>query len=86
LGPQPVPQLDIWSPNGTSDQDLSTGGLSGIDLSEWAVPGAILTGPGLLLLILIAAQATGALAWLPVVRRKIGGFGPGRRRRGTGSA
>lgn len=47
----------------------------GIGVFEWAVPGVILTGPGLLLLLLIAAQATGALAWLPIVRRKIGAFG-----------
>jgi hypothetical protein len=53
----------------------------GLGVFEWAVPGVILTGPGLLLLILIAAQATGALAWLPVVRRKIGAFGVRRRHR-----
>jgi hypothetical protein len=45
----------------------------------------ILTGPGLLLIVLIVAQAMGALAWLPVVRKRIGAFGLGRRRRSTGS-
>ncbi len=42
----------------------------------WAVPGLVLTVPGLLLvLIVILAQALGAVAWLPVVRRRIGAFG-----------
>ncbi len=42
---------------------------------DWLVPGAITAVPGLLLILAILAQAGGALAWLPVVRRKIGGFG-----------
>ena len=42
----------------------------------WAVPGLVLSVPGLLLvLIVILAQALGAAAWLPVVRRRIGAFG-----------
>jgi len=42
---------------------------------DWAVPGFALAGPGLLLILAIAAQTAGALAWLPIVRRRIGGFG-----------
>ena len=50
----------------------------------WAVPGLVLSVPGLLIvLIAIAAQAFGAFAWLPVVRRRIGGFGV--RRDGPGA-
>jgi hypothetical protein len=41
----------------------------------WAVPSLVLTVPGLLLLLTILAQLAGAAAWLPVVRRKLGGFG-----------
>ncbi len=42
----------------------------------WAVPGLVLSVPGLLLvLVVILAQALGAVAWLPVVRRRIGAFG-----------
>ena len=59
---------------------LDTGGLLGLGGLDWAVPGAILAGPGLLLMLLIAFQALGALAWLPVVRRRIGSFGPAGRR------
>ncbi len=52
---------------------------------EWAVPGLILSVPGLLLLLAIAAQAFGALVWLPLVRRRIGSFGlrPGGRSGGS---
>ena len=42
---------------------------------EWAVAGAILTVPGLLLLVIIGAQMFGAFAWLPIVRRKLRGTG-----------
>ncbi len=42
---------------------------------EWIVPGLILTLPGLLLVLAVALQGLGAMAWLPVVRRRIGGFG-----------
>jgi hypothetical protein len=42
----------------------------------WAVPGLVLSVPGLLLVfVVILAQAIGAVAWLPVVRRRIGAFG-----------
>jgi hypothetical protein len=42
---------------------------------DWAIPGLILSVPGLLLVLAIAAQAVGALVWLPLVRRRIGSFG-----------
>jgi UPF0716 family protein affecting phage T7 exclusion len=46
----------------------------------WAVPGLVMTVPGLLIVLAaIAAQALGAVAWLPVVRRRIGAFGLRRR-------
>ena len=41
----------------------------------WAVPGVVLSVPGILLVLaVIAVQALGAGAWLPVVRRRIGSF------------
>ena len=44
------------------------------------MPGLVLTVPGLLIVLAaIAAQALGAVAWLPVVRRRIGAFGLRRR-------
>ena len=60
--------------------DVGIVGISG--LVVWAVPALVLTVPGLLLLLAVIAQAAGALLWLPVVRRWLGGFGL-RRRRGT---
>ena len=42
---------------------------------DWAVPGLVLSVPGLLLVLaVIGAQAMSAFAWLPVVRRRIGAF------------
>jgi hypothetical protein len=35
----------------------------------WIVPAASLAVPGLLLLLFVALQAVGALAWVPAVRR-----------------
>ena len=55
------------------------GGLSGGVLA-WGYPALVLTVPGLLLLLAVGAQAIGALAWLPLVRRRLGGFGIRRRR------
>jgi hypothetical protein len=54
----------------------------GIDsFVTWAVPSLALSVPGLLLVLAVLAQTLGATAWLPVVRRWLGGFGFGRRRR-----
>jgi hypothetical protein len=49
--------------------------LASLGVFAWAVPGALLAAPGLVLVLVILAQAMGAMAWLPLVRRKIGHFG-----------
>lgn len=36
---------------------------------EWAVPGAVVGVPGLLVVLFVVLQAIGALAWIPAVRR-----------------
>jgi hypothetical protein len=41
---------------------------------EWQVPGLLLSVPGLLLILAVALQLVGGLAWLPVVRRRLGAF------------
>jgi hypothetical protein len=55
---------------------------------EWVVPGLVLTFPGLLIVAIVALQAAGALAWIPVVRRRLGGADArtrrARRPRGSG--
>ena len=84
------PPEDTWSIGGDASSSsgdgttqmpianlaASTLGLFG-KAFDWLVPGALVTVPGLLLIVVIAAQMFGALAWLPLVRRKIGGFGFG---------
>ncbi|MEX0889771.1 MAG: hypothetical protein WD062_08170 [Chloroflexota bacterium] len=47
----------------------------------WFVPGAVVGVPGLLVLLWIAVQALGALAWIPAVRRMSGEPLAARRRR-----
>lgn len=52
------------------DAAIQVGGmelLSGIEV--WAIPAATLSVPGLLVLLWVAIQAGGSLAWLPAVRR-----------------
>jgi hypothetical protein len=49
-------------------------------IGPFVVPGFLGAASGLLIILLMLAQALGALAWLPVVRRRVGSFGIGRRR------
>jgi hypothetical protein len=58
--------------------DVGIVGLGGLVI--WAVPALVLSVPGLLLLLAVLAQAGGALLWVPVARRWLGGFGLRRRR------
>jgi hypothetical protein len=51
----------------------------------WFVPSAVVGGPGLLILLFIALQAGGALAWIPAVRRMSGDPVPIQRRRRPGN-
>lgn len=59
------------------------GDLGGLFL--WAVPGLVVSVPGLLVMLVVGAQAFGGLAWLPVARRRLGSFGI-RRRAGEATA
>ena len=57
---------------GFDEKRLELGGASvgifaGIDV--WAVPAATIAGPGLLVLVWVALQSAGAIAWMPAVRR-----------------
>jgi hypothetical protein len=58
--------------------DVGIVGIGGLVI--WAVPALVLSVPGLLLLLAVLAQAAGALLWVPVARRWLGGFGIRRRR------
>jgi hypothetical protein len=50
-------------------------------LLVWSYPALVTVVPGILLLLAIAAQMAGAVAWVPVVRRSLSGVGVARRRR-----
>jgi hypothetical protein len=63
--------------------NLGVGTFDGLD---WAVPALAMTVPGLLLILAVLAQLSASVVWLPIVRRRLGGFGVGRRRRGGGAA
>ncbi len=60
---------------GSDDLGLAAAALGGFGSILWAVPSLILSVPGLLLVLAIFGQAAGGLAWLPIVRRKLGAFG-----------
>jgi hypothetical protein len=68
-------------PGGNASAGLPTGleasasGLGGVGLLLWAVPAAALGIPGFLVVLVVLLQAGGGLIWLPVARRRIGGFG-----------
>jgi hypothetical protein len=55
------------------------GGGFGI-IGPFVVPGFLAAASGFLIILLMLGQALGALAWLPVVRRRVGSFGIGRAR------
>jgi hypothetical protein len=62
--------------------DLGTGTIGLVaGLEIWAVPAAVIGGPGLLVLLWIALQAAGATAWIPAARR-LRDDDPSKRRRG----
>ena len=66
-------------PAGLDDPVTFDGGAVGI-IGPFVVPGFLAAASSFLLILLMLAQALGALAWLPVVRRRVGSFGlgPGR--------
>ena len=61
--------------DGFGDIDLAS-----LGLIEWAVPSLVLSVPGILLVLVVLAQASGGILWVPVARRWLGGFGVRRRR------
>ena len=46
---------------------------------SWQVPALVLSVPGLLVVLVVSLQVLGGLAWLPVVRRRVGSFDVGPR-------
>jgi hypothetical protein len=65
---QPISAPRIGFDDGELDLGLAGGGTLG-DIGVWSVPAATLGVPGILLIVWVALQAVGALAWIPAVRR-----------------
>jgi len=67
--------LAVARPDDTSEDpaEVSLGPLGVIDgITVWAIPGAVIGGPGLLVILWVAIQTGAALAWIPAVRRMRG--------------
>ena len=72
---------------GPNSPDVTFGSLGPLSFSfEWLIPSLVVSGPGLLVLIVIGAQLLAGAGWLPLVRRDVGDFGLGPRRRGRREA
>ena len=83
--PRPPSRPSRCPPSMTAGRWTSISGALTFGGFEWAVPALVLTVPGILLVIAVLAQAMIGLAWLPVVRRWLGGD-ERRRSRSTGAA
>lgn len=76
-------RLAGWSQDEEADLGLGAQSFALMDQPlVWFVPGAAVGVPGLLVLLFIAAQAAGAAAWIPAVRRMADPSTGNRRRRG----
>jgi len=72
--PRRAEPFDI--PVGMDGTVTFAGGGIGI-IGPFVVPGFLAAASGFLIILLMLAQALGALAWLPVVRNRVGSFGIG---------
>jgi hypothetical protein len=79
-GPAGAPDFAIGGGN-LEPFGLINEGIGVFEGFDWAVPALILTVPGLLLILAVLSQVSVGILWLPVVRRWLGGFGVGGRRR-----
>ena len=66
--------------------DLAEAVMDSLGMGTWAVPTATFGGLGLLVILTIMAQAGGGLIWLPLIRRRIGGFGLRRSKEASNSS
>jgi hypothetical protein len=85
-GPSPSPRdgfvIGSTARSGPNSPDVTFGSLGPLSFSfEWLIPSFVVSGPGLLVLLVIGAQLVAGTAWLPLVRRNLGDFGLGSRRR-----
>ena len=90
-GPSSRPGTGSGAGAGTADRfsltaanfapvDVLGGDFGAFGRFDWAIPAVVLSVPGLLLFLALLTQATVGFVWLPLVRRRLGEFGFGRRR------
>lgn len=80
-------RIPLGEPGQLDSPALVSALLGSLGMFDWLVPSALMTVPGLLLVLTVLLQLAGAFAWLPVVRRRIGEFGLfGARRKRRGRA
>ena len=84
--PSPNPQdgfaIGSIGRGGPNSPNVTFGSFGPLSFSfEWLIPSLVVSVPGLLVLIVIGAQLLAGAAWLPLVRRDVGDFGLGSRRR-----
>ena len=84
--PSPHPQdafaIGSIGRGGPNSPNVTFGSLGPLSFSfEWLIPSLVVSVPGLLVLVVIGAQVLIGAAWLPLVRRDVGDFGLGSRRR-----
>ena len=70
-----------WTNRGSTP--IIDGSFTGFGNIEWAVPAFALGVPGLLLMVAVGLQAIVGVAWLPFIRRWLGGVGVRRRQQST---
>jgi hypothetical protein len=86
-GPQQGFAIGSIAGGGPNSPDVTFGSLGPLTFPfEWLIPGLVVSGPGLLILIAIGAQLLAGAAWLPLVRREVGDFGLRSRRRASREA
>jgi hypothetical protein len=69
-GGSPTGGLDVQTAGGRDDAGLEIPLLGSLGLGQlWWVPAATIGGPGLLVILFVALQLVGGLAWLPATRR-----------------
>ena len=77
--PDSPPPTGFDIPAGADGSVTFAGGGIGI-IGPFVVPGFLAAASGLLIILLMLVQALGAVAWLPVARRRVGSFGIGLKR------
>jgi hypothetical protein len=75
------PTYAIGPPAAVDPIGVVSVGTGGIGDYDWAVPAAVLSVPGFLLILFVFGQAAAGLVWVPLARRRLRGLGTGEPRK-----